>query len=231
MTANNRILALATAGLLFAAVPAAHATLAQAASFDEKVENASSIILGKCIKTESRMDPSGQWILTYSTFQIESAMKGGAATQITIVTPGGQVGTTRQQTIGVPQFHEGDENVLFVGSSRLGPTVLYFDQGAYEVTKDDRGDKIVNPVNSTLVKIDTQRGVAVANEEATTLPAFKQRVADSMRDMTQRRQRYDMMQRQKQQQASAASVFWRYKWIVGVALLGAALATWQLLRR
>jgi hypothetical protein len=233
MTPNNRFLALDTAAVLNSAAPRAHATLAAAATFDEKVENASSIILGKCVKTESKLDPTGRWILTYSTFQIESSLKGGAASQITIVTPGGQVGSIRQETIGIPQFREGDENLVFVKSSKLGPTVLYFDQGAYEISKDDHGDKVITPITSSLVKIDTQRGVAVPDEGPQRLAEFKERVTSSLRDREQRRMKYEMAQskKQEQRQASIGSVLLRYKWFVGIALIGAALATWQLLRR
>lgn len=232
MTTNNRMLALAVAVVLLASVPAAHATLAAAATFDEKVENAAAIVLGKCIKSESRLEPSGKWIVTYSTFQVSDSIKGTSAQQITIVTPGGQVGSTRQETIGIPEFREGDEHVLFLKNSRLGPTVLYFDQGAYDVTTDDRGDKIIAPVATSLVKIDTQRGVAVANEEPRTLRAFKEQVSLSMRDSRDRRMRYDMMQAQrKKKEASLGSLLLRYKFVIAVAALGAALATWQLLRR
>src|SRR5207247_10977456 len=98
--------------LLLVAVPAAQATLAAVATFDEKVDNAASIILGRCIKTESRMDPTGRWILTFTTFQIEKSLKGTPATQITILTPGAQVGGTRQDTLVIPQFRKGNETVL-----------------------------------------------------------------------------------------------------------------------
>src|SRR5439155_21102453 len=142
MTPNNRLLALATTAWLVTAVPAARAAIAIAASLDQKVENAASIVVGKCIKTESRMDPTGRWILTYSTFEVQKSLKGVAGPQITIVTPGGTVGSTHQDTIGVPEFHEGAEHVIFVKNSRVGPTVLYFDQGAYDVTTDGHCDKI-----------------------------------------------------------------------------------------
>jgi len=63
MTSNKRLIALAAAVFIFTAVPAANATIQAAATFDDKVENAASIVLGKCIKSESRLDPSGRWIL------------------------------------------------------------------------------------------------------------------------------------------------------------------------
>src|SRR5947207_12609301 len=124
MTSNNRITALAAA-LVILVVPAAHAAIAVAASFDDKVDNAAAIILGKCVRTESRFDPSGRWIVTYSTFAVEKSLKGTAAGEVTLVTPGGSVGSVHQSTVGVPAFREGDEQVVFVKNTRLGPTVLY----------------------------------------------------------------------------------------------------------
>ncbi|MEA2337040.1 MAG: hypothetical protein QOE82_1047, partial [Thermoanaerobaculia bacterium] len=56
MNPNNRLAALAVIVAITLAVPAAHAAVAQAASFDEKVDNAAAIILGKCVKTEARFD-------------------------------------------------------------------------------------------------------------------------------------------------------------------------------
>src|SRR5262245_45622538 len=111
MTPNNRFTALAAA-LALLVVPAAHAAVAAAASFDEKVENAAAIILGKCIRTESKFDPTHRWILTYSTFAVEKSFKGGAAGEVTLVTPGGSVGGLHQETVGVPAFEQGDEHVL-----------------------------------------------------------------------------------------------------------------------
>jgi hypothetical protein len=230
MTANNRLIASAFAAALSLLPVSAGATLMRAASFDEKVENAQSIVLGRCIKTESRLDPTGRWILTYSTFRVEKSLKGGPATEVTVVTPGGHVGNRYQDTIGVPDFKAGDERVLFVKNAKVGPTVLYMDQGAYEVAKDDRGEKIIIPVASDAVKVDAQRGLAVAPESARSLRAFENDVRISLRRSEVQRMQVIERERAKQQ-ASIGSVLSRNKLLIALALLGAALATWQLLRR
>lgn len=231
MTPNNRFAALTAAVLCLTAVPAAKATLAVAASFDQKVENATAIVLGRCVKSESRLDPATKQILTYSTFQVEKTMKGSAAPQVTVVTPGGQVGNTRQETVGIPQFQEGDVQVLFVKNSSVGPTVLYFDQGAYDVTTDDRGDRVVAPVESSLVRIDQQRGMAVPSELPRKLDDFQSTVGQTMRVVQQRHLEAELIQAKRQKQVAFGDTLWRYKFWIAAALLGAALATWQLLRR
>ena len=218
------------ATLLLALVPLqASATISRAVSFDEKVDQASAIVLGKCVETTSRWDPTGKWILTYSTFQIEDQLKGQRAQQITLVTPGGVVDGIHQETIGVPKFATGGDHVVFVRNTNAGPTVLYFDQGAYEVEKI-RGERIVRPAVSAAVLVDTQRGAAVAPEDARPLREFQ----DAVRKRVRHREaieRMNVLKRQQKEQASLINVLQRNKLLVLLALAGALLATWQLVKR
>jgi hypothetical protein len=230
MPSNNLIRALAATAVILA-VPAAQASMAVAATFDDKVDHAASIILGKCLRQESRFDPSGRWIVTYSTFAVERTMKGNPMPELTLVTPGGAVGSVHQSTIGIPAFHPGGEHVIFVKNSNLGPTVLYFDQGAYDVTTDDHGEKIVTPVPSNLVKVDTQRGMAVANDAPRPLPLFEREVGDTIRNLRDEKMRMGMMAAERlRQEASMWSVAKENRWTILLALAGIAFATWRLLR-
>ena len=231
MSPNNRLAAL-FAFLALAAVPAAHAAVAQAATFDEKVDNAAAIIMGKCVKTEARFDPTGRWIVTYATFNVEDSIKGNAAGQVTIVTPGGSVNGIHQETIGVPVFREGDEHVVFLRNTRLGPSPLYYDQGTYNVADGEHGEKVIVPMPSNVMHIDTQRAMAVAPaDEPKTLNAFKQAVADSMKGSGKRVQMSTMASRKVTPQKSIWTVLAANKLLVSLALAGIALAAWQLWRR
>lgn len=227
MTARSLLLATA----LFLLPMQADATLSRAVGFDEKVENAGMIFVGKCIEQRSQWDAAQKWILTYSTFQIEKSLKGQFAPQMTIVTPGGEVDGVHQDTIGVPKFDIGDEHVLFVRNTGAGPTVAYFDQGAYEIERI-RGERVVKPTVSAAVLIDHQRGMAVAPEEPRTLREFEQGVRESIRRGEQK-QRMEMIERQKKarEEASILSVIKRNKMLIALALIGAVLATWQLVKR
>ena len=63
--------------------------------------------------------------------------------------------------IAHPRFREGEETCCsFV--TEVGATVLYLEQGAYRVNANDRGDRVVRPLVSNAVLVDTQRGQAVA---------------------------------------------------------------------
>jgi hypothetical protein len=221
-----RALILAAALLLSAS---AQATISQAIDFDKKVDDAAAIILGECVNTASRWDAAGKWIVTYSTFRIEKSMKGEPAQEITIVTPGGIVNGIHQETIGVPKFEAGDDRVLFVRNTRVGPTVLYFGQGAYAVEKV-RGERIVRPAETAAVLVDTQRGMAVTPEEPSTLREFEERVSKRLRERREI-ERMQVIEREKRAQASIGNVLSRNKTLVALALIGAILATVQLLKR
>src|SRR5258708_12376373 len=100
-------------------------------------------------------------MVTYAAFEVERTRKGNPVPEVTVVTPGGSVGSVHQSTVGIPVFHPGAEHVLFVKNSSLGPTVLYFDQGAYDVTTNDRGEKLLTPLPTSLVKVHPQPGMPV----------------------------------------------------------------------
>jgi len=233
MIANNRLIPLLALVAVALAAPAAQAAVAQAASFDEKVDHAAAIILGKCVKTEARFDPTGRWIVTYATFQVEQSMKGSAAGQVTIVTPGGSVNGIHQETIGVPVFREGDEHVVFLRNTRVGLTPLYFDQGTYNVEAGEHGEKLIVPMPSNVIHIDTQRAMAVAApaDQPRTLDAFKSAVAESLRGSAGRLRMSALPPEKARPQASPWSTLAGNKLLVALALAGIALAAWQMLRR
>jgi hypothetical protein len=228
MTRRAPVLMFSVAMLSLLAPVKAGATITRAVSFDQKVENAASIVLGRCIRQESRWDDARKWILTYSTFQVEKSIKGAGTAEVTIVTPGGRVGDVAQEVIGVPKFREGDEHVLFVRNSQVGPTVLYLEQGAYRVVQE-RGERLVTPVSSNAVVVDSQRGVAVQTDGTHTLREFESRVKDTV--VRRQKIEMDLLEEKKREEASVWNQLKRNMPLVLLALVGAALATWQLTRR
>ena len=233
MNPNNRLLALVALVVIAVSAPAAQAAVAQAASFDENVDHAAAIILGRCVKTEAKYDPTGRWIVTYATFKVEESMKGDATGEVTIVTPGGSVNGINQETSGVPVFREGDEHVVFLRNTRVGLTPLYFDQGTYNVAAGEHGEKIIVPMPSNVMHIDTQRAMVVASpaDEPRPLSAFRSAVSESMRGSARRLQMSAMPPAKAKPQPSAWSTLAGNKLLIALALIGIAIASWQLLRR
>lgn len=232
MPANNLRRLFASALTLGALAVPSGASVVETATFEEKVGNAASVIVGKCVRQESRWDAQKRWILTYSTFAIEKSIKGSAGAEMTIVTPGGAVGDVHQDTIGVPQFAVGRENVLFVKNTQAGPTVLYFDQGAYNVTTDERGRRVVESVSTDAVRTDSTRGLAVGGEPRRTIDEFETAVRQAERTVQNRVEMELLASRERdEREGSITSILLRNRGLVALALAGLALATWQLLRR
>jgi hypothetical protein len=229
MSTNNQRAALAVAAVLALTPVTAEATVARAVQFDQKVEQSAAIVLGRVVSQQSSWDANKQRILTYSKFRIEKTLKGFPAQEMTIVTPGGQVGDIAQDYVGIPRFTPGDDHVVFVRNTRVGPTVAFLEQGAYRVETDSHGDRIVQPLVSAAVLVDSQRGVAVAPESARSLRDFE----SSIRVSIDRRKANEMKMFEEKQRRDASlwSTVKRNKTIVIIALLGAMLATWQLVLR
>ena len=222
-----RTLALAT--LLFLASAAANATVLRAIAFEEKVDRADAILLGRCIAQTSHFDATRDWILTRSTFRVEKTMKGLPAQEITIVTPGGTAGNVAQEVIGIPKFRKGDENLLFVRHSSAGPTVLYFEQGAYRVQEDGRGERVVRPMLSTPIVAGNGRGTTIVPEPPRNLRDFERDVVETVR--RREAQRMQMIEQRRREESSLRFRLRRNAPLVALAVVGALLASWQLYRR
>lgn len=232
MTANNYFKAALAAAAITLTPLVADATVMRAVTFDEKVDTSAAIFVGKCVRTESQWDKSGKQILTYATFQVEKTIKGNALPnqELTIVTPGGKVGNIRQESIGVPSFDEGDENLLFVRNSDVGPTVAYLEQGAYDIVGEGN-NRIVKPMATEAVHIDEQRGVAVPAEQARPLRQFEVEVRAAEKRIAFQRSQILQKKLKAESEATIWSAIRRNRMLIALALVGAALATWTLLRR
>lgn len=225
---SPKFLLMSLAAMVVAA--SAQATLVKAVNFDDKVGAADAIVLGRCTDTRTTWDDQHRWILTYATFQVEQSVKGAPVREVTVVTPGGSIGDLHQSSVGITPFDKGDERVLFVKNTRLGPTVLYFDQGTYDVSNDARGQRVVTPVMSESVRMDSQTGTIVPLEQARTLRDFIGAVHESERRIDA--VRMEMLERQRQEaKPEVRSVATRYWYLIALAAIGAALATWQILRK
>ena len=228
MITNKLLIAAVTAIILSATT--ARATTMRPASFDDKVSNAEAILLGRCTATKTMWDPQHRFIVTYATFQVDQSIKGTPTREITVVTPGGSIDGVHQSSVGITPFEKGDERVLFVKNTRLGPTVLYFDQGTYSVAKDDRGERVITPIVSESVRMDSQSGKVVPAEQTRKLRDF----IGAIHESELRKDAAAMMARQKVREAPQTpvrSVASRYWFLIAIAAAGAALATWQIFKK
>jgi hypothetical protein len=205
------------------------ATVVRVVRFDEKVEGAAAIVLGKCIESESRWTGDGRRILTHHRFMVEKTFKGLPAQEIVIVLPGGTIGNIRQVTIGVPEPKIGRDYVLFLRNTQAGPTIHFLEQGLYEVRSNARGEREVIPPWPQAVFMDQQTGTAIPAEQVMTLPRFE----DQVRETIRRREamRMEMIKKEKPESSSLLAQVKRNKTLVFLALLAIVLSIWMLVRR
>jgi hypothetical protein len=203
----------------------ARGSLVRTIPFEEKVEKASAIIVGTCMRRESRWDESHRLILTNFTIRVEQVLKGNALSEITVVLPGGRLDGLRQETIGVPELRDGRDYVLFLRNTAQGITISYFQQGAYEIAVEN-GTRYALPFSAGATVVDAQRGTVEPAEPVRTLPEFTGAVhaAQLHKDRMN-------VGPETRRPPSGWEIVKHNKLLIGIAIVGAALAIWSLLRR
>lgn len=131
---------LASVALLCAAL-SAHAMSVLPPSFDELVGEAETVVRGEVTSVRAAYvdTPAGRAIKTFVTFHVERTLKGPAekADTLTLVFLGGTVGGDTLRVPGMPSFHLGDHEIVFVrgNGSTLCPLIAA-GHGRYRVLHD-----------------------------------------------------------------------------------------------
>ena len=134
----TRISCLTLAVLLVLSRPAAPTTVIPP-TFDELVARAESVFVARVVAMRSSWveSRSGRSIVTDVTFAIERTLKGPTYAERSLAFLGGTVGDDTLHVSGMPQFHVGDRDVLFVADSG-GPAspLVGFWYGRFRVQRD-----------------------------------------------------------------------------------------------
>jgi hypothetical protein len=133
------------AWLLFA--PALRATVLVPAAFGEIVSGSQIIVYGRIADVHAEWSGDRRSIDTVVSVDAASYLKGGPGDVVTFRVPGGQIGRYRNVMVGAPEFHIGEEAVLFLRAQ--GPSVAHvfgLSQGVFRVRVDGRtGSRVVVP--------------------------------------------------------------------------------------
>lgn len=125
----------------FCGAVAAAATSVVPLSFEEMAARASAIALVQTVNVRSdwRTSPQGKHIVTVVTFRVERGLKGQPGQDLQLELLGGRIGSVVMDVDGMPQFHLGDRDVLFLSPNRasMAPIVGLF-QGRFRVVGDQR---------------------------------------------------------------------------------------------
>jgi hypothetical protein len=138
------------AGLVLS-VSSGRATTVIAPNFDELVAKADYVVRAtvKSVTSEFRATPQGRAIFTKVELQVLETIAGTPPSPLVLEHLGGTVGDTTLRVDGVPQFHVGDEDILFVQANgkQYYPLVGIM-HGKYPVKRDAKtGAAIVTRSN------------------------------------------------------------------------------------
>jgi hypothetical protein len=128
------------------ALPAV-ATTVVPLSFEQLVNESSSVVYGRVTEVRSQWTDDRRFIESIVSIEILKGMKGGARNTVSITVPGGQVGRYLNVIPGAPVFTTGDLAVFFLTAHgpRL-PVTTGLTQGVYRVQRDARsGEMLVLP--------------------------------------------------------------------------------------
>ena len=176
-----RALALSVICLLPAAL---RATVLLPAEFREIVNGSDIIAYGRVTETRVEWSDDRKNVDTLVSFQVGTYLKGGPGEALVFKVPGGTIGRYRNVLVGAPQFHTGEEAVLFLNSrGREFPSVFGLNQGVFRVSLDtDTQRRMVTP--PLLARGDTPEVVVrgAASRRSLPLETFGAQVQTVLRE-------------------------------------------------
>lgn len=127
--------------------PSLAATVLVPAEFREIVSGSQIIVYGRIADVHAEWTDDRHGIDTVVSLEAATYLKGGPGDVVTFRVPGGQIGRYRNVMVGAPEFHAGEEAVLFLTAQ--GPSVAHvfgLSQGVFRVRVDARtGKRLVVP--------------------------------------------------------------------------------------
>lgn len=153
----------------------AHGTAAMSVvppSFPELVDEAEAIVRARVAAVESRKVPTptgDQVIRTFVTLKIADRLKGDeVGDTVTLSFLGGQVGDETLRVAGMPRFHVGDEDFLFVvGNGRVLCPLVGASHGRYPVLADaTTGRRYIARANHTPLRSPEDVGLPLVQTVA-----------------------------------------------------------------
>lgn len=170
-----------------AVLSASQAMASQAIRLDleQLTRSSDAIVIGKVSRVSSRWTKDQRLIVTEVAITVSERLKGGAEETVTVVQPGGVVGTVGQRVSGLPQFNKGDEVVLFLEQqSPRAFLVTGMAQGKFRVERSSDGRSVFAvPDDLAGLGLVEPGGLKPAGEPIGPMPldTLRQRVQQTLR--------------------------------------------------
>jgi hypothetical protein len=107
------------------------------------VSESDAVVQGRVLGAKSEWNADRTKISTTATIEIVDCLKGGLSGRVEVTTLGGEVGNVGQKVSGMPVFRKGDEAVIFLKKIKAGYEVTGYNQGRYEVVREQGKDPVV----------------------------------------------------------------------------------------
>jgi hypothetical protein len=152
-------------------------SLATGLTMQKMTEEASMIVIGKCLGTRSKwIDRS---LVTEATISVDETLKGDPAKEVKVELPGG-VDVNRQFPVamtypGTPRISLDEEVFLFLAPADEGSnsySVTGYAQGKFSIGQASDGEKVVMR-DMTRVPVQKGAGAIRGNIQVITLSQFK----------------------------------------------------------
>ena len=131
---------------LLCLAPALSATVILPAEFREIVSGSQLIVHGRVADVRAEWAEGRRRIESVVTVEPSAFYRGTPSGTVTFRVPGGQIGRFKSVTVGAPEFHAGEEVVLFLRAAQgpAVPRVFGLNQGVFRVRVDQRtGARVV----------------------------------------------------------------------------------------
>jgi hypothetical protein len=171
--------ALCGAALLVAA-GAVHATTAVEMNENDLIQQASDIVIGKCIAVQSQW--IGRDLVTLASIEVTESLKGTAASLLTVVIPGGADSNRPVPIVmsfpAAPEIREQENVLLFLTpEDRVanGYAIVGFSQGKFSIAENAQGKKVASQ-NLSELTLQGKRGSRLGDARAVVLADLRLRI-------------------------------------------------------
>ncbi len=152
-----------------------HATTVLPPDFDQLVNESDYIIhaVVKSVTAEYRTDTYGKKIITKVALEVREVVAGTPPKEVVLEILGGRIGDEQMVIEGAPQFHVGDEDILFVrGNGHTIVPLVAMMHGRYPVMKEaSSGRKYMARENQTPLRDTAEIAQAMPAGLASATPA------------------------------------------------------------
>jgi hypothetical protein len=161
----------------------AQATTLLRADVPTLTDHADVIVQGRVLSRASHWTPDHRRIVTDVRIQVEEALKGEPARELTIRQPGGVVGGIGQRVSGLASFREGEEVLVFL--ERSGPVhrVAGMAQGKYSLERSASGaiQAVPAPLGDAQVVDPASRAPLSLARSPVALKTLKAQIAQALK--------------------------------------------------